>query len=503
MRLSEQRTIFVPFMRTTSVLLALGAVLALHGQDHVTPDQFTFRVDSNVIYGVDTNYLGFTDTLLLDVYTPNNADTKRPLVVFVHGGNWLGGCKDDPSGIVPLLHQFVKRGYVVASVNYRLGWHKDDWVSDPVAGWPISLWPITYRTFYAADSMELVRAIYRGQQDVKGAIRFMKGRAEQDSVCTDKVFVGGESAGGFVALAAAFLDAPTEKPAACNVLPDAPMPYFKTLNGTAFNCVVDSFTAGAQALVRPDLGPVEGDLNLNGHDASVKGVANFYGGVPYDAFALDWWQGADTPAVYLYHQTCDGIVMFDRGQPISTISGYCNLGSTPWHTNYPYLFGSGRIAGAFAGMSSPPTYTTDFEICAAFDPNWALFECQRYGNNGSYHYTANHALRGQNLATFWAPLASDPAACLGMGQPSEQTREFLLWPNPADDVLQFSHPQWEAGPVLVEVLDASGRVVHSSATVVRNGSGQVHLPTGLAPGYYHLLASRSGQLLSGGFSIVR
>ncbi|QQR86284.1 MAG: alpha/beta hydrolase [Flavobacteriales bacterium] len=490
-------------MRTSSVLLAFGAVLALHAQDYVTPDQYTFRVDSNVVYGVDTNYLGLTDTLLLDVYTPNNADTKRPLVVFVHGGNWLGGCKDDPSGIVPLLHQFVKRGYVVASVNYRLGWHKDDWVGDPVAGWPISLWPITYRTFYAADSLEMVRAIYRGQQDVKGAIRFMKGRAELDSVCTDKVFVGGESAGGFVALAAAFLDSPNEKPLACGALPDAPIPYFKTLNGTAFNCVVDSFTAGSQELARPDLGPVDGDLNQNGHDASVKGVANFYGGVPHDAFALDWWQGADTPAVYLYHQTCDGIVMFDRGRPITTISAYCNLGSTPWHTNYPFLFGSGRIADTFAGMSAPPTYTTDFESCAMFDPNWALFECQRYGNNGSYHYTANHALRGQNLATFWAPMASDPGACLGMGQLAIPIAAFALWPNPASDVVQFSHPDLGAGRILVEVLDAPGRLVHSNSIVVTDNAGLLDLPPGLAPGLYRLRLVRSTALLCGAFSIVR
>lgn len=502
MRLSDGCTIFVPPMRVPLFLLAVGFTCGLQAQDYVTADQFTFRLESNVVYGMDTNYLGAVDTLLLDVYTPNSADTQRPLVVFVHGGSWLGGCKDDPSGIVPLLHQFVKRGYVVASVNYRLGWHKDDWVSDPVAGWPISLWPLTYRTFYAADSLEMVRAIYRGQQDVKGAVRFMKGRAALDSVCTDKVFVGGESAGGFVALAAAFLDSFNEKPASCGALPDAPTPYYKTLNGTALNCVVDSFVVAGSQLTRPDLGPVEGDLNLNGHDASVKGVANFYGGVPYDAFALDWWQGTDTPAVYLYHQTCDGVVLFGRGQPMSVISAYCNLGSTPWHTNYPFLSGSGRIADTFASMSSPPVFTTDFESCAVFDPNWALFECQRYGNNGSYHYTANHALRGQNLAAFWAPLASEPGACLGMSTDIHPKPALRLWPNPASDDLRFSHPELGNGPVLVEVLDAYGRSVHGRSLTVNDDTGLLELPSGLAPGLYRLRVVRSSVLLCAGFSTV-
>ncbi|MBK7554143.1 MAG: alpha/beta hydrolase fold domain-containing protein [Flavobacteriales bacterium] len=474
-------------MRTfCSLLLLLLLPFTLSAQDYTTPDQFTFRVESDLVYGVDTNYLGLIDTLRLDLYTPNgNTDNKRPLAVFVHGGNWLGGCKDDPSGIVPLLHQFVKRGYVVASVNYRLGWQKDDFVSDPVAGWPISLWPIQYRSFYALDSAELKRAIYRGMQDVKGAIRWLKARADQDSVCVDKVFVGGESAGGFVAMATAFLDREAEKPAACNALPDALAPYFKTLNGTAFECVLDSFVVTGNMLARPDLGPVEGDLNINGFDASVKGVANFYGGVPNDAFALDWWQGVDTPSVYLYHQTCDGIVLFNRGQPISTISAYCNLGSTPWHYNYPFLFGSGTINTVFDGMTAPPSHITDFETCASFDPNFALFECNRYANNGSYHYTANHALRGQNLSAFWQPQAADADACLGMTVGSVEQAGPIAYPNPATDRITIVRPT-VSGTVVCQLMSHDGRLI-VQREVTSNGSAlDIELPRSLANGTYML-----------------
>lgn len=446
-------------MRNPTVLLLAFVCLLSRAQDYTTPGQFTFTVDSNLVYGVDTNYMGQLDTLLLDLYKPiGNPDTKRPLVVFVHGGSWLGGCKDDPSGIVPMLHQFAGRGYVVASINYRLGWHKANYVLDPVAGFQPSFWPEPYRSFYAADSAEIKRANYRGMQDVKGAIRFLKGRAELDSVCVDKVFLGGESAGGFISLAAAFVDQASKKPAVCGALPPAPPPYSKTLNMTALNCGAQVYTADSLALLRPDLGPVEGDLNLNGHDASVKGVANFFGGVPHEAFALDWFQGNNLPSVYQYHQTCDGIVLFGRGKPSTTLSAFCNVGSTPWHYGYPDMYGSGSIENAFDSMVAPPAHTTDFITCQAFDPNFALFECARYGNNGSYHYTIDHALRAQNLSAWWAPQATEPSACLNTGL-SEPPRPVVhLFPQPADNWLRID-ASWNG---VVHVTDAAGRVVRSA-----------------------------------------
>jgi len=460
-------------MRCVHLFLSLGLASACAAQDYSTPDQFTFTVESDVLYGIDTNYLGSRDTLLLDVYKPiGNPDTERPLVVFVHGGTWLGGCKDDPAGIVPLIHQFATRGYVVASVNYRLGWHKDDYVGGAVAGFPPSLWPETYRALYALDSLEMKRAIFRGMQDVKGAIRFMKARAEQDSVCIEKVLVAGESAGGFVAMAVAFLDRPEEKPPACYALPDAPPPYANLLNATALNCEQDTYAVSGSMLARPDLGSVDGDLNSNGHSADVRGVASFYGGVPSDAFTQDWLQGADTPSVYLYHQTCDGVVLFDHGRPMTTISANCNLGSTPWHYNYPTLYGSGALANAYASMSAPPAYITDFEACPWFDWTQALFECSRYANNGSYHFTANHALRGANLSAWWAGIATGPSGCLSTGSP-DRTAMVFAFPIPADNMLFL--PGVDGSTVVL--TDATGH--WSGARTLTSGRIEVgDLPNG-------------------------
>ena len=52
----------------------------------------------------------------LDIYAPPNA-TNAPIVVWVHGGAWARG---DKAQVARLPAAFVREGYVVASVNYRL-----------------------------------------------------------------------------------------------------------------------------------------------------------------------------------------------------------------------------------------------------------------------------------------------------------------------------------------------------------------------------------------------
>ena len=53
----------------------------------------------------------------LDLYLPEKAD-KAPLIIWVHGGAWLEGSKEDG---VPL--DCLAEGYAVACINYRLSQH--------------------------------------------------------------------------------------------------------------------------------------------------------------------------------------------------------------------------------------------------------------------------------------------------------------------------------------------------------------------------------------------
>jgi len=478
------------FMTPLRILLALlCGTSMLAAQAPYTSKQYGWRIEKDLEYGVAPNYAGIPTTLLLDLYKPvGDHNPQRPILVLVHGGSWLGGCKDDPNaGIVVIAKEMAQRGYLVASVNYRLGWHKSGTsipnpFSDGAAG----------ATLYAADSSELIRALYRGQQDVKGAIRWLKARAALDSTCSERVLVGGESAGGFVALAVGFLDRDAEKPVSCLALPDAPPPAANVTNSYSLNCTLQIINPAGTALQRPDLGPVEGTLNLNGHDANVKGVLNLFGGVPFEAGANNWLQGPDTPAVYFYHQTCDGVVPFGGGIPFSTISQYCNLGFTPWHTNYLHTFGSGALAAVFQTNPNPTPFTIDFEDCPAFNPALALFECIRYSQNGAYHYTANPVPRSQKIADFFSPMVST-GNCFTVGSKEPGTvLQAQSSPNPFNQRLSVFLADAPKEEAMITLTDLSGRLIWTSTRVLQNGENVLLEQNQLPAGWYALQIRSNG-----------
>jgi acetyl esterase/lipase len=96
----------------------------------------------------------------LDLYLPGqNEDTApQPLVVWVHGGAWLAGSKENcPSA------RFLRQGYAAASINYRLSQH----------------------------------AIFPAQiEDCKAAIRFLRANADKYNIDPNRIGVWGASAGG-------------------------------------------------------------------------------------------------------------------------------------------------------------------------------------------------------------------------------------------------------------------------------------------------------------------
>lgn len=60
------------------------------------------------------------DTLKLDLYQPVNDNLKkRPLFVIIHGGGFKSGTRNDKS-LISLANGITKKGFVVASVDYRL-----------------------------------------------------------------------------------------------------------------------------------------------------------------------------------------------------------------------------------------------------------------------------------------------------------------------------------------------------------------------------------------------
>lgn len=134
----------------------------------------------------------FMAHLMCDIYSPaGDNEAKRPLIILAHTGSYLPpylngqptGSKDD-SSIVEVATKFAKRGYVVAAVNYRIGWNAQAQVQK--------------------DLQEgLIKATYRAMQDMRNAIRFFRRNAATYSIDTAKIAVGGQGTGGYITLAMA------------------------------------------------------------------------------------------------------------------------------------------------------------------------------------------------------------------------------------------------------------------------------------------------------------
>lgn len=425
------------------VLLFTGILLLLpftgKTQTPYTLAQFAYDSIIDVVYGTATDYAGNTDTLKMDIYKPlGDQNCKRPIAVVIHGGAWVAGSKNDINTIL-FSRALARRGYVVANINYRLGTHKaSNYVMYAVCNTSISA-PCAY----ICDSAEILRANFRGMQDAKGAIRYMKSRNIGDSTDIDNVYLIGESAGGFVALAAAFTDQASEKPAACFSISNAPQPD-NDMN--TYGCIPSS-----NDLSRPDLGSIDGTLHTGLYDATVKGVASIYGGV------LDpgiFQQLADTPVVYLYHQGSDVVVHYNYGQLLGRTSWECyaqtNLCQTYYF--YPRAWGGEGIRQYFVSLgSSAPLYQADIVNNYQY-----MNDCFANG-----HSIDNFNLRMQNTVDFFAAeiaaSGNTPAAnCLTGIAGAAERFSVNVFPVPAGDQIRFS-----ADAVIRSVVltDISGRTV--------------------------------------------
>jgi arylformamidase len=72
--------------------------------------------------------------LRLDVYRPNNITGLKPVMVYVHGGYWRNGDKDNVDSKARL---FTDSGFVFVSINYRLSPEPIDTQSTTAVRFPI------------------------------------------------------------------------------------------------------------------------------------------------------------------------------------------------------------------------------------------------------------------------------------------------------------------------------------------------------------------------------
>ena len=110
------------------------------------------------------NYTRQEQKLLLDLYTPPLSDkrTSRPAFVLIHGGSFVGGDKAQSQSY--LATALAQRGFVAASINYRLT--GKFWGVDPSNA--STCCPGTGSDQYARDAAH----------DLKAAVRFMRANAQ-------------------------------------------------------------------------------------------------------------------------------------------------------------------------------------------------------------------------------------------------------------------------------------------------------------------------------------
>lgn len=139
-------------------------------------DSTEISMAANVQFGSALDHLGNTYALKMDIYYPNltiDPSAKRPFVMLFHGGGFTSG--DKQSGdIKDLCIHMARRGFVCATVNYRLGYDFSE-----------------YGQF---------KARYRAIQDGHAALRHIVNNATAIRVDTSWLFVGGQSAGSLLAL---------------------------------------------------------------------------------------------------------------------------------------------------------------------------------------------------------------------------------------------------------------------------------------------------------------
>lgn len=296
-------------MKRTSTILAFVIITKLAAQPcDFSQKKYSIREKLRVSYGVAPNFMGGNDSLWIDIYTPiGDKNTKRPVMLFIHGGGFSGGNYKD---VTAQAKAFAQRGFIAATASYRLGFFR------PVL-------PNQYP--WALDKSEPERAAYRAMQDVKGAVRFLKGRAGTDSSDVNEFFIGGFSAGAITSLNVALVQTDTYKPGSSGAISAV------TSSGTTYQ--------------RPDLGGVQGSLNINGTDSKIKGVLNYYGGV-WDTLVLEAGSSHGNPAIFSYHQTGDPVVPANINRP------WYGLGMGI-SDNYPLIWGSIPIDAKLKRMNYP------------------------------------------------------------------------------------------------------------------------------------------------------
>lgn len=263
-------------------------------------------VRTELVYGSNLDYFDNPVNLSMDVYElDGEAGQQRPLVILAHGGGFVFGSKAD---MQELCEGYASLGYVCASVQYRL--------------YPFILAPFI-------DSTTVVEMAFNAISDMRGAVRYFKADADQENqfnIDTDRIIVGGISAGAIMAL------------------------------HTGFFHEGDIIPEGFEALIESK-GGIEGNtgdsLNLS-YNSRVQGIISL-SGATFDTL----WVTEDDPPIMSMHGDADDVLPygFDREGAFNQVTLY---GSSKIHERAENIgltnFFEGVPGGGHTNIYSSPQF---------------------------------------------------------------------------------------------------------------------------------------------------
>lgn len=220
---------------------------------------------ANALIGISDNVWAEDIELAMDIYQPRGDESvKRPLLLMIHGGAFIVGDKRDEFN-VRLAEYYARCGYVVASINYRIGF-----------------------VFIPGMYTAVERAMYRATQDARAALRFLIDNQYIYGINPKFCFVGGNSAGGFISLFAAFMEE-DEK--------------MQSTGGNIFR-------------LQGDLGCLDCSGNAIKHNFNIRGVVNMWGGIT-DLEMIDDYEKIP---VLLIHGDNDQVIPINYDYPFSNVN---------------------------------------------------------------------------------------------------------------------------------------------------------------------------------------
>ncbi|MFM8484723.1 MAG: alpha/beta hydrolase, partial [Bacteroidota bacterium] len=206
------------------------------------------------------SHTGVPMTLQMDVYEPEGDQiAARPVIIFEHGGSFIFG---DRSMMQPWCELMAKKGYVTASITYRL-------------------YPFFLLGF--PDSLDIFDTAVKAVGDMRAAVRYFRedaATANMFKADPNNIFIGGCSAGAVAALHCTYLDMEDNIP-----------PFllnFINLNG--------------------GLEGVSGSATNKTYSSASKAVVNMSGGL----YRANWIEAGESPMISI-HGTSDETVPFNSG----------------------------------------------------------------------------------------------------------------------------------------------------------------------------------------------